>query len=107
MKSVTLMALVVMGVTGIAGCTVPPQQPQPVTVVQPRFADNTVDEQDLNDEAFDLAWYHHTNGKQKLRRDLCMAAQIAPDSMWLAFDEGSQHTFPRAVFDRGVNRHCS
>lgn len=90
--------------TVLTGCTVP----VPVTDVNSdtRYSDVTVDEKDLNDEAFDMAWDQVAGSDPQMAADLCYAAQTMPDQMWAAFDKGSNHTFTREVWERGIYRHC-
>lgn len=101
-----MLAMLAGIVITTAGCA----EPTIVGTAQPgtaRFSDVTVDERDLNDEAFDLAWWELTNSNPRAGAEVCLASQINPDAMWLAFDKGAGHTFPRSVWDRGINRVCS
>lgn len=71
-----------------------------------RYRDITQDEQDLNDEAFDLAWEKVLGYDWELQSQACQAFRYDPEAAWQAFDLGSRHIFTRDVFTRGVNRHC-
>ncbi len=90
-----------------AGCTVNVPIPEPtVAPSAPAYSDTTVDERDLNDEAFDMAWDQVIGYDPELNAEACRLIRDDREAMWLAFDEGSDHMFNRAVFERGVNRHC-
>lgn len=90
-----------------AGCTV--NVPIPDTTATPSapvYRDYTTDEQDLNDEAFDMAWDTVVGYDSQLQAEACAAVRNDKEAMWRAFDEGSDHMFSRDVFERGINRHC-
>lgn len=100
------MAMAATIVIITAGCTTAPAI-STGSLDTARYSDVTVDERDLNDEAFDLAWWELTHNNPRAGDELCLASQVNPDTIWRAFDEGSNHAFPRSVWDRGINRVCS
>lgn len=86
-----------------AGCTV--NVPTTATPSASAYRDTTTDEQNLNDEAFDMAW-NTVIGDRQLHAQMCKAIRSDKEAVWQAFDQGSGHMISRDVFERGINRHC-
>ena len=105
-KHLLTAAIVTTAAILTTGCTGTPTSVSDSVPETSRYRDITQDEQDLNDEAFDLAWEKVLGYDWELQSQACQAFRYDPEAAWQAFDRGSRHTFTRDVFTRGVNRHC-
>jgi hypothetical protein len=101
-----MTAVVLLSITAVtAGCT-SATTPEPISTTPLRFSDNSHDDRDLNNEAFDLIWWEMTHNSPGAATALCISAQVQTAASWQTFDNNTGHVFPRTAWLRGIYRHC-